>query len=110
MSPSPSTPFGHSALAIRARVPGTISAGVTELGDRRAVVVHADQTNRSGALAPNDGETIAVAAQVALEERRPLVAFLASSGADVNEGIAALHGWGVAARQLVQCSGVVPIL
>lgn len=102
--------FPASSLAIRAGVRGTISAAVTEIGERRAVVVRADQTNRRGALAPTDGETLAVAAQVALDERRPLVAFLASSGADVNEGVAALHGWGTAARRLVQCSGVVPVL
>ena len=55
-------------------------------------------------------ETLAAAAQTALRERLPLVCFLASSGADVAEGIAALHGWGRAARALVDCSGVVPIL
>ncbi|MEO7397452.1 MAG: carboxyl transferase domain-containing protein, partial [Ilumatobacteraceae bacterium] len=31
-----------------------------------------------------------------------------SSGADITEGFAALHGWGRAARALADCSGVVP--
>ena len=35
---------------------------------------------------------------------------LSSSGADAHYGVAALHGWGQAARVLVQCSGVVPVL
>jgi acetyl-CoA carboxylase carboxyltransferase component len=35
---------------------------------------------------------------------------LASSGADVHDGVAALHGWGGAARALAACSGVVPVL
>ena len=31
-----------------------------------------------------------------------------SAGADINEGVAALHGWGRVAAQLTRCSGVVP--
>ncbi len=42
--------------------------------------------------------------------RIPLVMVLASSGADVSEGVASLHGWGRAARELARCSGAVPIL
>jgi acetyl-CoA carboxylase carboxyltransferase component len=34
----------------------------------------------------------------------------ASSGADILEGIAALHGWGRAAKALAECSGVVPTI
>ena len=33
-----------------------------------------------------------------------------SSGADIVEGFAALHGWGLAARALADCSGVVPTI
>jgi len=33
-----------------------------------------------------------------------------SSGADISEGIAALHGWGHAARALANCSGIVPMV
>jgi acetyl-CoA carboxylase carboxyltransferase component len=33
-----------------------------------------------------------------------------SSGADILEGIAALHGWGTAAKALADCSGVVPTI
>ena len=39
----------------------------------------------------------------------PLVLVLASSGADVHEGIDSLLGWGRAAKELVACSGIVPI-
>jgi acetyl-CoA carboxylase carboxyltransferase component len=40
----------------------------------------------------------------------PLVCLMASSGADITEGMAALHGWGQAARALADCSGVVPVV
>jgi acetyl-CoA carboxylase carboxyltransferase component len=50
------------------------------------------------------------AAAVALQMRIPLVMVLASSGADVHEGIAALHGWGRSAQAVSRCSGVVPVI
>ena len=40
----------------------------------------------------------------------PLVAPIASSGADILEGMAALHGWGQAARAMADCSGIVPVI
>jgi acetyl-CoA carboxylase carboxyltransferase component len=39
-----------------------------------------------------------------------MVVVLASSGADVSDGVGALHGWGQAARALTRCSGVVPVI
>jgi acetyl-CoA carboxylase carboxyltransferase component len=38
------------------------------------------------------------------------VFFVASSGADVHDGVAALHGWGRAAAALSRCSGQVPVI
>jgi acetyl-CoA carboxylase carboxyltransferase component len=34
---------------------------------------------------------------------------IGSSGADIVEGVAALHGWGLAAKAIAKCSGYVPI-
>jgi acetyl-CoA carboxylase carboxyltransferase component len=74
------------------------------------ILVHVDPTRRSGALASSDSDTIANAAQHALAQRLSLVVVLASSGADVLEGVASLDGWGRAARALAHCSGTVPIV
>ena len=49
-------------------------------------------------------------ARTAKDQRMPLVAHIASSGADIVEGMAALHGWGQAARAIAECSGVVPVI
>lgn len=98
------------ATALRAHVPGTVSAAVEELGGRPVVLVRVDPTLRRGALDETSGATLAVAARTALDARIPLVGVLASSGADVNDGVAALHGWGTAARAVAACSGVVPVL
>lgn len=99
-------------LRYRGGVPGTTTAGISRLPvtDRKVVQVVVDHSRRRGALASTDSETIAGAAQLALDQRLPLVVVLASSGADVTEGVASLDGWGRAARALVACSGVVPIV
>jgi len=74
------------------------------------MVVRSVSDVRRGALAPDDGDTLAEAAAAAHELRIPFVLVLASSGADVSDGVASLHGWGRAARALAACSGVVPIV
>jgi len=58
----------------------------------------------------DDGETLRVAAASARSFRIPMVMVLASSGADVSDGVASLHGWGQAARALAMCSGIVPVV
>ncbi len=79
-------------------------------GDRPVMRVRVGTTDRAAALTPRDGETIAAAARTALEERLPVIIDIASTGADINEGLAALHGWGQAARALTACSGIVPTI
>jgi acetyl-CoA carboxylase carboxyltransferase component len=97
-------------VAIRAGTRGCVTARVDDVGGRPAVVLEIDPSDRKGALSSDDGESIAIAAHIALAERIPLVGYIASSGADIVEGMAALHGWGLAARALANCSGIVPIV
>jgi acetyl-CoA carboxylase carboxyltransferase component len=72
------------------------------------VWVDIDPTYHRGALSAEASGVIANAATTALNQRIPLVLAMASSGADILGGIAALHGWGQAARAIAHCSGVVP--
>jgi len=97
-------------LPLRAGVRGAVSAGRARLGDREVVLARCDPTVRRGALTPADGDTLADAAMHAVEARLPLVVTIASSGADVTEGLAASFGWGIAARAITRCSGVIPVL
>jgi acetyl-CoA carboxylase carboxyltransferase component len=73
-------------------------------------MVTVDESVRQGTLATADSETVAGAAAAALAERLPLVVVIASSGADIREGVASLDGWGRAARALAGCSGIVPVV
>src|SRR5688500_17088403 len=65
---------------------------------------------RRGALGPPEGEMITRLVTDAVDNGVPVVGVLATSGADVTEGVASLHAWGTAARALGRASGVVPIV
>ncbi len=97
-------------VALRARTPGAVQAFVEVLDDRSVVVVRMDASERRGALSSTASATLAEAARAAKDQRLPLVAHIASSGADIVEGMAALHGWGQAAKAIADCSGVVPVI
>ena len=97
-------------VPLRARAGEAVAAGVEEVGNRLAVVVRSQPTRLMGALSEQDGRPIAAAADLALRMGRPLVIVVASSGANITEGLPSLHGWGLAARSVVRCSGIVPIV
>jgi acetyl-CoA carboxylase carboxyltransferase component len=105
-------PGGGRTVQLRAKVPGIVHAAIDTIdtlhGPRSVVKVRVGTTDEAGALSPRDSETIAEAARAALDERLPVLVELSSTGADIGEGLAALHGWGQAARALTACSGVVP--
>ncbi|MGH9044213.1 MAG: acyl-CoA carboxylase subunit beta [Acidimicrobiales bacterium] len=88
----------------------SIDVSIEDLEGRDVVLVRSGGQERRGALGHDDGAEIAAAAARALDQRVPLVLELSSSGADVNEGIDALHGWGSAAAAIVRASGTVPVL
>jgi acetyl-CoA carboxylase carboxyltransferase component len=113
---SPSAPStaqtAPTSVRLRACVPGTTTARVEHLPltGRRVVTVRIDPAFRRGALSAQDSATLAEAADMALTQRLPLLVVMASSGADVFEGVSSLHGWGSAALALSRCSGVIPVL
>jgi len=100
----------RTAVRLRAATPGAVDADRRLLGDREVIFARCDPSIRRGALTPADGDTLADAAAHARRARLPLVLSIASSGADVTSGIDATFGWGRAAREITQCSGVVPVL
>ena len=84
---------GTDRVALRSLTGGTVSFGVDEIHGRRVVLAEISGKDR-GSLRPADGENLAVAARTARDKRLPLVCFVASSGAAVDEGVGAVHGWG----------------
>jgi acetyl-CoA carboxylase carboxyltransferase component len=103
------TTSGRVLLELQHKVPGAASADIRQLPSGRTIVwLEVDGTHHKGALSAAASQVIATAAETARTKGLPLVGQFASSGADILEGIAALHGWGSAAKALADCSGVVP--
>src|SRR5207342_109714 len=63
-----------------------------------------------GAIGVNGAATVERAVRLAGELQIPLVGEFDTSGAELRDGVAALHAWGALARELVHISGVVPTL
>jgi acetyl-CoA carboxylase carboxyltransferase component len=102
-NPAPPTPvFGHRSEAVE--------ASLRDLDERRVSWFNLDGGKHRGAIGTPEGQTIERAVHLAVELGIPLVGRVASSGADVNEGVAALHAWGRIAKAMSDASGVVPIV
>lgn len=98
------------AVHLQSRVPGAARASVRSVGDRSVVWVDVSGDVHKGALSKEASSIIEAGARTAVAEGLPMVTVIASSGADIREGISALHGWGLAARALTDCSGKVPTI
>jgi acetyl-CoA carboxylase carboxyltransferase component len=105
-------------LAMRRGVTGPVTTDVRWIegahGDRQVVWVEVGGETASGfpgvPLSSITSAMVESAAATARRERLPLVVVMASTGADIVEGIAALEGWGRMAKALVDCSGTVPTI
>jgi len=89
-----------------------VHAEISRLHGDGALVGHfrLEGGKRRGALGPAEGATIQRLVDAAVGAGVPVVGVLATSGADVGEGVASLHAWGCVARSLSRASGVVPII
>jgi acetyl-CoA carboxylase carboxyltransferase component len=89
---------------------GAVTSVVGRIGGRNVVICRALGSMRRGAITHADGVRLAEAADQARNLGMPFVFFVASSGADVLDGVAALDGWGRAAAAISRCSGKVPVI
>ena len=100
----------EEAPAVGKGIVGAVTSEVGRIGGRNVVIARSLVTMRRGAITHADGVRLAEAADQACELGIPFVFFVASSGADVLDGVAALHGWGRAAAAIARCSGQVPVI
>jgi acetyl-CoA carboxylase carboxyltransferase component len=91
---------------------GAARADVRTLGGdpdgQRVVWVAFEAKDDPVPLGSSTSAQFELAARAARQERLPLVGVLSTAGADINEGISALHGMGRIAAELTACSGLVP--
>jgi acetyl-CoA carboxylase carboxyltransferase component len=86
------------------------SAEVREVDGRRVVWFRIAGGKHHGAIGAAGSHTVGAAVRLAGELRLPLIGELDTSGAELREGVAALHAWGRLAAEVVRVSGVVPTL
>ncbi len=90
-------------------IPGDGVVGATGTVDGRPIACYAqDGTFLGGSLGERHADTIVRVLQMAERARIPVVAFVESGGARMQEGTAALGGYGRIFRQTVALTGVVP--
>ncbi|MFA5882789.1 MAG: carboxyl transferase domain-containing protein [Acidimicrobiia bacterium] len=101
---SDSTPLaGHRSA--------TATARLVDAPDGRMVsTFRIEGGKHRGAIGPPEGQVMERAIRHAIDFGIPVVGVIASSGADVEEGIPSLHAWGRVAKALADASGVVPTL
>ncbi len=88
----------------------TVAAGVRDLASGRAMWVTIAGGKHHGAIGLAGATTVVHSIGFAVRLRMPIVIELDSGGADVHEGVSALHGWGCIAKALCDASGVVPTI
>lgn len=99
-----------ASTPIAARRSEAATAALTDIDGRSVSTFRLEGGKHVGAIGPPEGQTLERAAHLAVELGIPLVGTIASSGADVAEGLASLHAWGRVARAMTHASGVVPTI
>jgi acetyl-CoA carboxylase carboxyltransferase component len=99
---APTPVFAHRSAAA--------AASLREIDGRSVSWFSLEGGKHRGAIGTPEGEAVERAVRMAVELGLPVVGRIASSGADVTEGVSALHAWGRVAKALADASGVVPIV
>jgi acetyl-CoA carboxylase carboxyltransferase component len=95
-------------LGARAREGDGVVAGLGRIDGRPVACFAQDVSFLGGSLGAAHADTIARVVQLAGRARVPIVSFIESGGARMQEGTAALGGYGRIFRRNVALSGVVP--
>ncbi len=99
-----------TAVPLNARADIAASAEIRDIDGRSVVWFRIAGGKHHGAIGVGGAATVERAVQMAGSLGLPLVGELDTSGAELRDGVAALHAWGRLARVLVELSGQVPTL
>jgi acetyl-CoA carboxylase carboxyltransferase component len=97
-------------LPLGARRSEAATGSVQEIDGRAVATFTLRGGKHVGAIGPPEGQTITQTIRTGIDTGVPVVGTIASSGADVVEGVASLHAWGLVAKALTDASGVVPTI
>ena len=97
-----------SPFALTNLTPSDVRVTSRYLDGRRVVWAEFAVDDQPTSLTSTSSAQLVTAARAARAQHVPLVFVLSTSGADINEGVPALHAWGQVAAALAACSGIVP--
>jgi len=97
-----------AAMGAKARSGDGVVGGSGTIDGRPVFCYAQDPSYAGGSLGEAHANTIARVLELAARGRAPVVGFVSSGGARMQEGIAALGGYGRIFRRIVQLSGQVP--
>ena len=97
-------------LPVAAGASTAVTASLRRLDGREVAFFRLEGGKHRGAIGPPEGAVLERLVGFALDLGVPIVGVLATSGADIHEGVASLHAWGRLARLLVRASGSVPVV
>lgn len=98
----------HTTIGFSESRSDVASANLTQIGERAVVCLRISGGKHHGAITESASDTSVRAVETAARIGVPFVGILDTSGADITEGVAALHAWGCIAKALSEASGVVP--
>lgn len=93
---------------VRDRAGDGVIAGVGAVAGRPVAIYRQDPSFMGGSLGEAHAETIVRVIELAREGRFPIVGVIASAGARLQEGVAALHGYARIFNAITAASGEVP--
>ena len=99
-----------AAAPVSARRGGAVTASLTDIDGRRVAWYRLAGGKHRGAIGPTEGQVLERTVRLALDAGVPVVGEIATSGADVTEGVASLWAWGRVAKALADASGMVPVV
>ncbi len=97
-------------LAIAGGRRASVEAGLDDLHGQTVGRFRLAGGDAHGAIGAVEGSVLVRLVRQSVDAGVPIVGVLDTSGADVREGVAALHAWGTIARALATASGVVPVI
>jgi acetyl-CoA carboxylase carboxyltransferase component len=97
-------------LAVAAHRGGTAEAEVRELDERTVGWFRLSGGPHHGSIGQVEGDVVSRLIDTAVDIGVPVLGVLDTSGADMVEGVPALHAWGRIARALTHASGSVPVV
>ncbi len=99
-----------TATSIARHTDDAVSAELRLVDDREVSWFHISGGKRHGAIGPAGAQAAVQAVRAGISRGVPVVGVLDTGGADIHEGVAALHAWGTLARAFADASGVVPTI